>query len=64
MAVDLPNVLTGETAGSAHQQQQHLIQASLTSGIQHVAIDNTVRLPVLPSWDLHDRTADVFRHRA
>ena len=63
MAVDLHHVLTGEAAGPAHQQQQHLIEKPALA-IDHMAIHHPVRSPLLSARAVHHAAPRRFRSRS
>ena len=62
MAVDLHHVLTGEAAGPAHQQQQHLIETAALA-IDHMAVHHPVRSPLLSARAVHHAAPRCFRSR-
>ena len=62
MAVDLHHVLTGEAAGPAHQQQQHLIETAALA-IDHMAVHQPVRSPFLTPRAVHHAAPRRFRSR-
>jgi hypothetical protein len=63
MAMNFHHVFPSETAGRAHQQQQHLIQPTLATYSHHMAIEDPMAAPLLITGATDDRLANLLSHR-